>query len=102
MNPLLDKNIDTLILGCTHYPLLKQRILDITEKITLVDSSTEIAHLVMDTLKILNILSPRKDPGTIDVFLSDAHPDFAKWSKELLGKEIFAHIFDGEQYGSCL
>lgn len=98
LEPLLENDIDTLILGCTHYPLLKEQIHAITGKISLVDSSKEIALLVLNTLKIQNILSTRKQPGSINVFLSDMHAEFSTWSKEFLGKEITAKLIDMEQH----
>ena len=99
LEPLLENDIDTLILGCTHYPLLKEQIHAITGNISLVDSSKEIALLVLNTLKIQSILSSRKEPGTTNVFLSDMHPEFSKWAKEFLGKEITANLIDMEQHG---
>jgi glutamate racemase len=99
LEPLLENDIDTLILGCTHYPLLKEQIHDITGKISLVDSSKEIALLVLNTLKIQSLLSDKKQPGTTNVFLSDMHPEFSKWAKEFLGKEITANLIDIEQHG---
>jgi len=102
LRPLLENNIDTLILGCTHYPLLKKRINEAAAGVTLVDSSQEIARLVKDTLANLNILSDRKELGNTCVYLSDAHPEFSKWSKDLLGKEMSADLMDREQHGLCL
>jgi len=99
LSPLLKNNIDTLILGCTHYPLLKEKIQTITGEIALVDSSQEVALLVLNTLKIQNTLSARKEPGTTDVFLSDMHPEFSKWANKFLGKEINANLIDIEQHG---
>lgn len=99
LSPLLENDIDTLILGCTHYPLLKDQINAITGNVSLVDSSQEVAILVLNTLRIQSILSTRKEPGTTNVFLSDMHPDFSKWAKEFLGKEITANLIDIEQHG---
>jgi glutamate racemase len=99
LEPLLENDIDTLILGCTHYPMLREQILAVTGEIALVDSSKEIALLVMNMLKIQNILSTQNEPGKIDVYFSDMHPEFAKWSKELLGKEIEANLMDMTQHG---
>jgi len=51
LHPLKDKQIDTLILGCTHYPLLKDLIgKRAGKKITVIDSSVEIAHALRDQL----------------------------------------------------
>lgn len=99
LQPLLENDIDTLILGCTHYPLLKEQIHDVTGKISLIDSSQEVALLVLNTLKMQNILSTRKEPGTTNVFLSDMHPEFLKWAKEFLGKEITADLINIEEHG---
>ncbi len=53
LHPLRDKQIDTLILGCTHYPLLKKTIAPrIGRKVDIIDSSVEVAlHLksILDT-----------------------------------------------------
>ena len=102
LGPLLENDIDTLILGCTHYPLLKKRINEVAPDVTLVDSSKEIARLVKATLANHSILSDRMEPGNICVYLSDAHPEFPKWSKDLLGKEMDADLLDREQYGFSL
>jgi glutamate racemase len=47
LHPLRDKQIDTLILGCTHYPLLKKTIVPrVGRRVRIIDSSTEVAlHL---------------------------------------------------------
>ena len=97
LEPLLEKDIDTLILGCTHYPLLKEQILAITGKISLVDPSKEVALSVLNTLKKQNILSNKENTGTITAFLSDMHPAFSKWAIELLGKKINANLIDIEE-----
>ncbi len=100
LKPLLENDIDTLILGCTHYPLLKEQIHAITgSNVALVDSSKEIALLVLNTLKIQNILSTRKELGTTNIFLSDLHPEFSKWAKGFLGKEVTANLVNIEEYG---
>jgi glutamate racemase len=92
LDPLLKNDIDTLILGCTHYPLLRDQICSITNKISLVDSAQEVALLVLNKLRVQNILAERKEPGTTKVFLSDMHPESSKWVKEFLGKEVTANL----------
>ena len=87
LRPLLENDIDTLILGCTHYPLLKGQIHAIAGRdVALVDSSKEIALLVLNTLKIQNILTTRRETGTTNIFLSDMHPEFSKWAERIFGK----------------
>jgi len=95
LKPLLENNIDTLILGCTHYPLLKEQIQKITgSEVSLIDSSQEVALLVLNTLKIQNILSLKKERGILNIFLSDMYPEYIKWAKELLGQEISATLVE--------
>lgn len=89
LKPLLENNIDTLILGCTHYPLLKEQIRAVIgDNISLVDSSREVALLVLNILKTQNMLSPKEECGTLDIFLSDMHPEYLKLAKKVLGQEI--------------
>jgi glutamate racemase len=99
LESIFQKDIDTLILGCTHYPLLKEQIHSINPKIALVDSSREIALLVQKTLKGENLLATRNETGKTDVYLSDFYPELSKWAREFLGKEITARLVDPRQYG---
>lgn len=99
LEPLIENDIDTLILGCTHYPLLREQIHGITENIFLVDSAEEVALFVLNTLRVQNILSSRKEIGTTKVFLSDMHPESSKWVKEFLGKEVTADLINIEEHG---
>ncbi|PLX06723.1 MAG: glutamate racemase [Marinilabiliales bacterium] len=58
MAPMHDKNVDQLVLGCTHYPLFKEVISDIAgEQISIIDSGEAVARRTKDVLmtnKILN------------------------------------------------
>jgi glutamate racemase len=62
--PLKAASVDTVILGCTHYPLvapLLQRILG--RDVTLVSSGTGVARSVERALAARNLLNPRRDEG---------------------------------------
>ena len=63
LHPFKNKQIDTLVLGCTHYPLLKGLIqARIGKKVRLIDSSTETAQYVKDFLgKNPDIVSKQKN-----------------------------------------
>lgn len=71
--PLKNKQIDTLILGCTHYPLLKELIgKRAGKKINIIDSSIEIAHSLRDQLlPIVDDNVTLSDSATHRFFLSD-------------------------------
>jgi len=58
--PLKRKGIDTLVLGCTHYPLLKSVIRKVMgSKVVLVDSANETAREVKEMLESMHLQSGR-------------------------------------------
>ena len=83
--PLLKKNIDTLVLGCTHYPLLKTTIHSIAGKqVALIDSAESCARYVRDRLAQQALLSRRRRAGRIQPFVTDAADHFDAVSKKFL------------------
>ena len=62
------------------------------------DSAEEVALLVLNTLRIQNILAENKETGSIKIFLSDLHPESSKWVREFIGKEVVPDLIDKEQY----
>ncbi len=89
LRPLLKNRIDTLVLGCTHYPLLKDAIRKITNgKIALVDSAESCAEYVKDRLAALKLLSTnRKQRGTIQPFVTDEVERFDELAARFLGRK---------------
>jgi len=88
LTPLLKKNIDTLVLGCTHYPVLKKIIKKIIGKdINIVDSATAIAKEVKDYLVENKTLSTSKKTKT-QFWLSDKSIYFIKAAKYILNENI--------------
>lgn len=90
LSPLAKKNIDTLILGCTHYPLLKQIIRKVLgRKIEFVDSAKEAAREAKRILSTTNLCSGRKpNPLKCRFYVSDEPAVFRKVGKRFLGKTI--------------
>ncbi len=77
LQSLLDADIDTLILGCTHYPLLRGAIARLAgPDITLVDSAQNCALAVRDLLKDAKLAAPDDQTGTLQVALTDASDRF--------------------------
>ncbi len=75
--------IDTLILGCTHYPLLKHAISQVMgERVTLVDSALVLAEAVEQDLREADALSD--GPGTVQLVVSDLPQRFAEISRRFL------------------
>ena len=91
LEPIKRENVDTLILGCTHYPLLRDAIAEyMGEGVKLISSGAEAAKYTMNMLAMNNMLSSRSESGHVTYFTSD--------SKELF--ESNAHAFIGSLNGS--
>lgn len=87
---LKDKQVDTLLLGCTHYPLLKHLIAkEIGEDVTIVDSATTCAEKVASTLKD-NDMEADKKKGEVSYkyFVSDDPKKFQEQAEKLFGCPI--------------
>ncbi len=86
LKPLAGLDIDTLVLGCTHYPLLKAAIGALLGAgVTLVDSAVEISREVAVVLEQQKLAS--KGPGGhFDIILSDTSPTFAEIASRFLGR----------------
>ena len=89
LTPLRRHRIDTLILGCTHYPLLKPAIRKIVGRdISLVDSAESCARFVKESLGHLNLLAKsRRRAGTIQPFVTDEADRFSELARRFLGFE---------------
>ena len=89
LDPVKKANVDTLILGCTHYPLLKAVLKKVMGKgVVLVDSAQEVALEVKQLLEVTqkNRLLNKKSPP---VFLvSDEPKHFSRLAKRFLGFSI--------------
>lgn len=85
---LLNKNIDTIILGCTHYPLLKKTIRKVIgSKISIVDSASAVAAQVKEILEGKNMLKTT-GKGNYQFFVSDSPEKFKAIGNKFLGDKI--------------
>ena len=67
--PMINKNIDCLVLGCTHYNFIKDIIADIlTKKIKIIDTITPVNNHIHNTLNFKNIFNPPTKNRIIKVF----------------------------------
>jgi glutamate racemase len=87
LGPLRRRRIDTLILGCTHYPLLKPAIRAVMGPgVALVDSAESCARFVKERLEHLQLLiSRRRRSGVIQPFVTDEPDRFAEIAERFLG-----------------
>ncbi len=89
LKPLMEARVDTIILGCTHYPLLEPVIRRIVgPEVTLIDSGKETAKAVQQILKDHQLLNPDSKKGEDQYFVSDSPEAFAKVGSLFLGKPL--------------
>lgn len=83
------KNIDTLVLGCTHYPPLKKVIGKVMgQSVRLVDSADETAQSVKEMLGDLNLYNTSKRVKAHRYYVSDTPDKLKRMSKYFVGKQI--------------
>lgn len=89
LKPLKEAGVDTLILGCTHYPLLAGLIQYVMGPETILISSAQVtANEVYGALKSQGLLSPSDRQGTHRFVASDAGGIFSELGKRFLGPEF--------------
>jgi glutamate racemase len=82
------KNIDSLILACTHYPLIQAEIEEFYhEKVTIINSAAIVAQSVQKKLAELNLLS-KVEAKNHQFFVSDYTSSFEKSTKLFFGEKI--------------
>ncbi|MFH1368676.1 MAG: glutamate racemase [Elusimicrobiota bacterium] len=89
ITPLVRKGVDTIVLGCTHYPLIKSVIKKTAGKsVSLIDSAAATAVEVAGTLKNLGIESQRSKGGKCIFYVSDAPAKFKLLGRKFMGQVI--------------
>ncbi|KPK65952.1 glutamate racemase, partial [candidate division TA06 bacterium SM23_40] len=89
LDPLKEAEIGALVLGCTHYPLLKPVISEtIGHKVILVDSAVETALAVQSALDSLNLGKEEGERAPHRFYLSDIPPRFGEIGQRFLGEAI--------------
>ena len=89
LQPLLDDGVDTLVLGCTHYPLLRPAISRLLgDSVTLVDSAENCALAVRELLAGQNLQAAPESKSTLQVALTDPPDNFLRVAREALQLEI--------------
>jgi len=83
------KDIDTLVLGCTHYPLLKNVLAKIMGKqVTLIDSAIETAAEIEKTLRSSSLLNNTPRNASREFFVTDSPEKFTEIGERFLGRKI--------------
>ncbi|MFN3986864.1 MAG: glutamate racemase [Rhodocyclaceae bacterium] len=88
LRPVLAEDIDTLVLGCTHYPLLKPLLKDVAGPgVQLVDSAVTTAELAAARLHALGLLSRAGEPD-YRFFVTDIPLRFQTIGERFLGRSL--------------
>jgi glutamate racemase len=97
LQPMIDRKMDVLVLGCTHYPILKPLIQEIVGmKVRVIDSADQCAEDVARRLQTAGLLRgeastalPRTSPASwLKTFVTDNSPRFAVLASRFLGVRI--------------
>ncbi len=98
LKPMLEAGVDTLILGCTHYPVLQDVISNIlSDNVTLINMGEATASFVKTFLENNDMLSISEKQKN-EYFVSDKSESFSAMARILMGNsEIEATLVDIEQ-----
>ncbi|MFT9056411.1 MAG: glutamate racemase [Ethanoligenens sp.] len=93
LDTFLNRGVDTVILGCTHYPILRPLIAGIMgESVALVDAGSEMADTAAVSLEVRGLLSDRKDIGKQNFYVSDYSEDFTRLAGVLLEHSLAGYV----------
>ncbi|MDP6418584.1 MAG: glutamate racemase [Candidatus Krumholzibacteria bacterium] len=89
LSPLMEAGVDTLVLGCTHYPLLQPLLQELMgEGVRLVDSAEELAGELSELLGSGELETSDSEQGSLEVFVSDLPLRFRQIGESFLGESI--------------
>ncbi|MDR0800649.1 MAG: glutamate racemase, partial [Endomicrobium sp.] len=89
IEPLLNKKIDTLVLGCTHYPLLRETLeKNVGGNVVLIDSAKAAAQEVKNILKKTCLLADVKGKKFLKFYVSDNPEKFQTIGSRFFSKKI--------------
>lgn len=89
LTPLAKKKIDTLILGCTHYPLLREQIQNFFGPLVkLVDSAEPTVRKLHSLLEKKGMLANTRRDSCFQIFTSDLPRNFLSVGEKFLGEKL--------------
>ncbi len=89
IRPMLDAGVDTLVLGCTHYPFVLPLIRTIADPdIHIIDPAPAVARQVRRVLQKRDLLKPGSKQGQLRAYTTGDATQFMHMSKRLLAKEL--------------
>ena len=90
LKPIKEAGCDTLILGCTHYPILKDAIKNYLGDTLLINPGVALAQTVKEYLEQNNLLN--KNGGKIEYYVSDRPDSFKNQVEFLLGEQALGEV----------
>ena len=92
--PLLAEGADTIVLGCTHYPFVKDAIREIVgDKIMLIDTGAAVAMQLKRQLTEKNLLSVSQQKAEVYFWANSKAENAAQVTEKLWGKCVEVHRF---------
>lgn len=89
LDELREAGVDSLVLGCTHYPLLKKIIAEtMGPQVALVDSAEETARTVATILQEKKLLRPAAEQGNHHYYVTDVPAGFIRVGNRFLGGKL--------------
>ncbi|MGB4599439.1 MAG: glutamate racemase [Trichlorobacter sp.] len=89
LDEVREAGVDSLVLGCTHYPLLKKIIAEaMGPRVTLVDSAEETARTVAEILREKKLLRPAAEQGNHHYYVTDVPAGFIRVGNRFLGGRL--------------
>jgi glutamate racemase len=89
LGPLLARQVDVLVLGCTHYPLLKPLLHQMLGPgVQLIDSAEETANAVRGVLELEGLAAPPDARPSHRFVVSDDEPHFRRVGARFLGEKL--------------
>ena len=83
------RGIDTVVLGCTHYPLLKKVIAGVMEEeVKLIDSAIETSREIRTILEVLDLKSEEEGGSSREFYVTDSPERFVRVGEQFLGRRI--------------
>lgn len=89
IQPLLNANADTIVLGCTHYPFVRPLIKDLVRKdVVLIDTGAAVANHLKNRLQENQLLSTSDELGTVEFWSNIAAVDAGVVVSALWGAKV--------------
>ena len=89
LKELKEQKTDTVVLGCTHYPILSGVIQEVLgNNVTLIDSGIAAAKVVREELDRMNLHTNSNSPGIQDYYVSDIPQKFREISRIFMGNNL--------------